>query len=197
MHDFPPAVDAYTKAQTSRPDTRSPTRFLVWLLRVQADVVAAMAVAGLFWFLPGALSPLLLGKAIDVGVLRGDAWATIAWAAVLTCVILIGAAAGITQHTLAVRGWLIALYGTCLLYTSVQGLRPIAEEMDLTMAQLAVAWVLQNEAVACAIIGASRPRQITENVAASGVVIPPEMMSRIDDVLGDVVVRNPMLTRCV
>ena len=62
------------------------------------------------------------------------------------------------------------------------------------MAQLAVAWVLQNEAVACAIIGASRPRQITENVAASGVVIPPEMMSRIDDVLGDVVVRNPMLT---
>ncbi len=112
MHDFPPAVDAYTKAQTSRPDTRSPTRFLVWLLRVQADVVAAMAVAGLFWFLPGALSPLLLGKAIDVGVLRGDAWATIAWAAVLTCVILIGAAAGITQHTLAVRGWLIALYGT-------------------------------------------------------------------------------------
>ncbi len=112
MHDFPPAVDAYTPAQTSRPDTRSPTRFLVWLLRVQADVVAAMAVAGLFWFLPGALSPLLLGKAIDVGVLRGDAWATIAWAAVLTCVILIGAAAGITQHTLAVRGWLIALYGT-------------------------------------------------------------------------------------
>ncbi len=77
---------------------------------------------------------------------------------------------------------------------AVQGLRPIAEEMDLTMAQLAVAWVLQNEAVACAIIGASRPRQITENVAASGVVIPPEMMSRIDDVLGDVVVRNPMLT---
>ena len=111
MHDFPPAVDAYTKAQTSRPDTRSPTRFLVWLLRVQADVVAAMAVARLFWFLPGALSPLLLGKAIDVGVLRGDAWATIAWAAVLTCDPDRGCR-GITQHTLAVRGWLIALYGT-------------------------------------------------------------------------------------
>jgi len=112
MHDFPPIVDAYTPAQTSRPDTRSPARFLFWLLWVQADVVAAMAVAGLFWFLPGALSPLLLGRAIDVGILRGDAWATVGWAAVLTVVILIGAAAGITQHTLAVRGWLIALYGT-------------------------------------------------------------------------------------
>ena len=77
---------------------------------------------------------------------------------------------------------------------AVQGLRPIADQLDLTMAQLAVAWVLQNPNVACAIIGASRPRQITENVAASGVVIPPEVMSRIDDVLGDVVVRNPMLT---
>lgn len=76
----------------------------------------------------------------------------------------------------------------------VQTLRPIAEELDLTMAQLAVAWVLQNPNVACAIIGASRPRQITENVAASGVVLTPEVMSRIDDALGDVVVRNPMLT---
>ena len=76
----------------------------------------------------------------------------------------------------------------------VQALRPIAEELDLTMAQLAVAWVLQNPNVACAIIGASRPRQVTENVAASGVELSPEVLSRIDDVLGDVVVRNPMLT---
>ena len=77
---------------------------------------------------------------------------------------------------------------------AVQRLRPIAEELDMTMAQLAVAWVLQNPNVACAIIGASRPRQINENVAAAGVVLPPEVMSRIDDALGDVVIRNPMLT---
>ncbi|MBI5028628.1 MAG: aldo/keto reductase family protein [Actinobacteria bacterium] len=77
---------------------------------------------------------------------------------------------------------------------AVQRLRPIADELELTMAQLAVAWVLQNPNVACAIIGASRPRQIRENVAASGVVLSPEIMSRIDDALGDVVVRNPMLT---
>lgn len=117
MHDFPPHVDAYTPAETSRPDTRSPARFLAWLLRAQWDVVAAMAVAGLVWFLPGALSPLLLGKAIDSGVLSGDMVATLGWASLLTVVILLGAAAGITQHTLAVRGWLIALYGTQKLVT--------------------------------------------------------------------------------
>jgi aryl-alcohol dehydrogenase-like predicted oxidoreductase len=77
---------------------------------------------------------------------------------------------------------------------AVQGLTPIAEQLDLTMSQLAVAWVLQNPNVAAAIIGASRPRQVTENVGASGVVIPEDVMQRIDGVLGDVVVRNPMLT---
>ena len=59
----------------------------------------------------------------------------------------------------------------------VQQLVPIAEELSLTMAQLAVAWVLQNDNVAAAIIGASRPEQVQENVAASGVVIPAELMS--------------------
>ena len=117
MHDFPPRVDAYTPAETSRPDTRSPARFLGWLLRVQWDVVALLGVTGLVWFLPGALSPLLLGKAIDSGVLHGDMWATLGWAGVLTLVIVVGAAAGIANHTFVVRGWLIALYGTQKLVT--------------------------------------------------------------------------------
>ena len=76
----------------------------------------------------------------------------------------------------------------------VQQLVPIAEELSLTMAQLAVAWVLQNDNVAAAIIGASRPEQVRENVAASGVVIPAELMARIDDVLGEVVERDPRRT---
>ena len=76
----------------------------------------------------------------------------------------------------------------------VQQLVPIAEELSLTMAQLAVAWVLQNDNVAAAIIGASRPEQVRENVAASGVVIPAELIARIDDVLGDVVERDPRRT---
>ncbi|HEX2856458.1 MAG TPA: aldo/keto reductase family protein [Propionibacteriaceae bacterium] len=76
----------------------------------------------------------------------------------------------------------------------VQNLQPIADELGLSMAQLAVAWVLQNDNVACAIIGASRPEQVTENVGASGVEIPAELMSKIDEVLGDVVVRDPRKT---
>ena len=76
----------------------------------------------------------------------------------------------------------------------VQGLRPIADELGLSMAQLAVAWVLQNDNLAAAIIGASRPEQVAENVKASGVEIPAELMRRIDEVRGDVVVRDPALT---
>lgn len=76
----------------------------------------------------------------------------------------------------------------------VQQLRPVADELGLTMAQLAVAWVLQNENVAAAIIGASRPEQVAENVKASGVEIPAELLARIDEVLGDSVVTDPAET---
>ncbi|CAM3644135.1 aldo/keto reductase family protein [Isoptericola cucumis] len=78
--------------------------------------------------------------------------------------------------------------------TRVQGLRPVADELGLSMAQLAVAWVLQNDNVAAALVGASRPEQVAENVKASGVTIPEELMARIDDVLGDVVERDPAMT---
>ena len=79
--------------------------------------------------------------------------------------------------------------------TRVQNLKPIADELDLSMAQLAVAWVLQNQNVAAAIIGASRPEQIAENVKASGIEIPAELMDRIDEALGDIVERDPSKTR--
>ncbi|MFF1877854.1 aldo/keto reductase family protein [Leifsonia sp. NPDC058230] len=78
--------------------------------------------------------------------------------------------------------------------TRVQELAPIARELDLTPAQLAVAWVLQNDNVATAIIGASRPEQVAENVKASGVTIPAELLSRIDEVLGGVVERDASRT---
>jgi aryl-alcohol dehydrogenase-like predicted oxidoreductase len=78
--------------------------------------------------------------------------------------------------------------------TAVQKLKPVADELDLTMAQLAVAWVLANDNVAAALVGASRPEQVKENVKAAGVTIPAELMTKIDDVLGDVVVRDPSLT---
>ena len=78
--------------------------------------------------------------------------------------------------------------------TRVQELTPIAAELDLSLAQFAVAWVLQNDNVASAIIGASRPEQVKENVVASGVEIPAELLAKIDAVLGDSVLRDPALT---
>jgi aryl-alcohol dehydrogenase-like predicted oxidoreductase len=75
--------------------------------------------------------------------------------------------------------------------TRVQQLKPIAADLGLSMAALAVAWVLQNKNVATALVGASRPEQVVENVKAAGVELPAEAMTQIDDVLGDVVNRDP------
>jgi aryl-alcohol dehydrogenase-like predicted oxidoreductase len=78
--------------------------------------------------------------------------------------------------------------------TRVQQLQPVADELNLTLAQLAVAWVLQNDNVSAALVGASRPEQVAENVKAAGVRIPDEALKRIDEVLGDTVVRDPAKT---
>ncbi|GHH66056.1 aldo/keto reductase family protein [Promicromonospora soli] len=78
--------------------------------------------------------------------------------------------------------------------TAVQNLKPVADELGLSMAQLSVAWVLQNDNVAAALVGASRPEQVAENVKASGVTIPAELMKQIDAALEDVVVRDPAKT---
>jgi aryl-alcohol dehydrogenase-like predicted oxidoreductase len=77
----------------------------------------------------------------------------------------------------------------------VQQLRPIADDLGLSMAQLAIAWVLQNDNVAAAIIGASRPEQVQDNVQAAGVTLDDEVLERIDEVLGDVVERDPAKTQ--
>jgi len=76
----------------------------------------------------------------------------------------------------------------------VQGLTPIAQGTGLSMAQLAVAWVLQNPNVASAIIGASRPEQVAENVKASGVVLDADVMNAIDDAVGHLAERDPAQT---
>ncbi len=76
----------------------------------------------------------------------------------------------------------------------VQGLKAVADEAGLSMAQLGVAWVLQNPNVASAIIGASRPEQVKENVAAVGVKLEPELLARIDEALGDAVNTDPTWT---
>jgi aryl-alcohol dehydrogenase-like predicted oxidoreductase len=78
--------------------------------------------------------------------------------------------------------------------TRVQALKPIATELDLTMAQLAIAWVLQNDNVSAALVGASRPEQVYENVKAAGVRIPDDVMKQIDQVLDGVIERDPAKT---
>jgi len=78
---------------------------------------------------------------------------------------------------------------------AVQRLAPIARDMDLTLSQLAIAWVLTNPNVAAAIIGASLPGQIDENVKAAGITLPDDVMSAIDYALGDLVISDPSLTK--
>jgi aryl-alcohol dehydrogenase-like predicted oxidoreductase len=88
----------------------------------------------------------------------------------------------------------IARFLTDDVLTRVQRLRPVAQEAGLSMAQLAIAWVLQNRNVSSAIVGASRPEQVRDNVKAAGVKLEPAIMKRIDEVLGDAVVRDPART---
>jgi aryl-alcohol dehydrogenase-like predicted oxidoreductase len=78
--------------------------------------------------------------------------------------------------------------------TRVQLLQPIAHDLGLTMAQLAIAWVLQNPNVASALMGASRPEQVESNVKAAGVTLDEGILARIDEALGSVVVRDPKHT---
>ena len=77
---------------------------------------------------------------------------------------------------------------------AVQQLKPIADDLGLSMAQLAVAWVLQNPNVSAAIIGASRPEQVRDNAGAAGVRLEEDVLRRIDEVLGDVVTTDPRQT---
>lgn len=78
--------------------------------------------------------------------------------------------------------------------TAVQNLKPIADQEGLTLAQLAVAWVLQNQNVSSAIIGASKPSQIKENVKASGVKLSADTLKSIDKVLGNLPEKDPAKT---
>jgi aryl-alcohol dehydrogenase-like predicted oxidoreductase len=81
------------------------------------------------------------------------------------------------------------------LLQAVQNLKPISQDLNLSLAQLSIAWVLQNQNVSAAIIGASRPEQVIENVKASGVVIEADVMNKIDEIIGEFVISDPKLTQ--
>jgi aryl-alcohol dehydrogenase-like predicted oxidoreductase len=80
-------------------------------------------------------------------------------------------------------GWAMDRFRDDDVLEAVQRLRPIADRLGITMAQLALAWVLREPGVASAIIGASRPEQVEENAAASGVELDQQTLQEIDDAL--------------
>jgi aryl-alcohol dehydrogenase-like predicted oxidoreductase len=74
-------------------------------------------------------------------------------------------------------------------FEAVQRLRPIADRLGISMAQLALAWVLREPNVASAIIGASRPEQVEDNAAASAIELDDATLAEIDAAVASVVRR--------
>jgi aryl-alcohol dehydrogenase-like predicted oxidoreductase len=88
----------------------------------------------------------------------------------------------------------IKSYLTAPILTRVQQLKPVADEAGLSLAQLAIAWTLQNPNVSAAIVGATKPEQVRDNVKAAGVKLDQAVLRSIDDILGPVIVTDPAMT---
>ncbi|GAB3067318.1 ABC transporter ATP-binding protein [Intrasporangium mesophilum] len=117
MRDFPPPTDAYLRRDADAPDTRSPRTFLIWMVRQNGTLFVAGLVVALIWMVPQTLGPWMVGRAIDTGIVAGDGAATMRWILALAAITVVGAFSGIVYHTIIVREWLIALYGTTKLVT--------------------------------------------------------------------------------
>jgi aryl-alcohol dehydrogenase-like predicted oxidoreductase len=76
---------------------------------------------------------------------------------------------------------------------AVDRLRPVAQQADLSMTEMALAWVLRRPELASAIVGASRPEQVHANAKASGIELSEGTLAAVDDALGDVPVKEPTL----
>lgn len=94
------------------PDTRTPTGYLWWLVRVQAPTVLSGVVLGVIWSLAQALMPAAIGKAIDAGVMARDTGALALWAGALFVLGAVQATAGIMRHRMVVVNWLGSSYRT-------------------------------------------------------------------------------------
>ncbi len=137
MQDFPPVVPEFrtpaarsgerTEAGWSAPagrrerfqdpDTRSPGRFIAWLMEQQAGLLIVSSVVGVVEWLPGSVGPYVVGKVIDEGITQRDL-STVFWLSmVLLALALAGVAAGVTRHTLIVRTWLITMFSVMMLVT--------------------------------------------------------------------------------
>ncbi|MCP2336635.1 ABC transporter transmembrane domain-containing protein [Actinomadura rupiterrae] len=99
------------------PDHTSPTRYLLWLVRVQRRSVIGVAVLGSLFFLSPALMPAVIGRAIDDGVAGEDTGALLRWAGVLSALGVLQMVSSVTRHRLAVFNWLSAAYRTIQIVT--------------------------------------------------------------------------------
>ena len=86
-------------------------------------------------------------------------------------------------------GWAMDRLRADEVLESVQRLRPVAEGLGISMAQLALAWVLREPNVASAIVGASRPEQVRDNAAASGIELDEATLQAIDAALDGAITR--------
>ncbi len=118
MRDFPPDITAFTAGSAQQPDTRSPGRLLWWLVRQQRDLMIVGSLCSVAWLLPATLTPFIFGQAIDQGIVAGDTGQIVFWTSMLLAVTLVGAGSGVFYHTVVVRSWLVALYGTTRLVTN-------------------------------------------------------------------------------
>ncbi|MDQ1663866.1 MAG: hypothetical protein QOJ68_3846 [Blastococcus sp.] len=127
MHDFPPVVPDLLLPSSAgrgaparafeRPNTRSPGRFVGWLLRQQASTLVVSSVFGMLEFIPGSVGPFVVGKIIDTGVTQRNLSAVTSLCLVLLGLIVLGCLAGVARHTLIVRAWLVAMYGVMKMVT--------------------------------------------------------------------------------
>jgi aryl-alcohol dehydrogenase-like predicted oxidoreductase len=92
-------------------------------------------------------------------------------------------------------GGMMGKYLSDEVLSRVQQLEPLAQALNLTMAQFALAWVLQNDNVASAIVGATKPEQISSNIEAVGVQIPADVMKQVSEILAPVAVFDPRETK--
>jgi 1-deoxyxylulose-5-phosphate synthase len=90
-------------------------------------------------------------------------------------------------------GWAMDRFSSEQVLQAVQRLQPVADGLGVTMAQLAIAWVLREPNVAAAIIGASRPEQVEDNASASGIELDETALAAIDEAVADVVVYDSAL----
>ncbi len=134
MHDFPPVIpdpvgaadhsppSRATSAARRRaprrahgfadPDTRSPARFLGWLLRQQRPALVVTSLTSMLEWLPGSVGPYVVGRVVDSGITERDLGAVGRLSLVLLALVVAGIFGGVANHTLVVRTWLVALYGT-------------------------------------------------------------------------------------